>query len=59
MSLTDRINRKPRKVEPCRACGSESNDPATHKTWCSVRILEPSLHRFMRAADLTRLVVAS
>jgi hypothetical protein len=37
----------------CEACGSTDPRPVTHKTWCSVRIADPRLHRFNRPADLT------
>lgn len=54
MALTDRIH-NPQQRTPylCEACGSADPRPVTHKTWCSVRIAEPSLHRFV-PKDMTR-----
>lgn len=55
MNLQDRIRNPHQRTGPymCEACGSSDPRPVTHKTWCSVRILEPSLHRFGSSKDLT------
>jgi hypothetical protein len=47
MTPTPLLTRIKERSEPsiCPACGSTDPRPITHKTWCSVRILEPSLHR--------------
>jgi hypothetical protein len=46
------------KAYRCEACGSTDPRPVTHKTWCSVRILDPSLHRFGVSKDMTGRVSA-